>query len=460
MTSIAIVTNGIASTLNSSLALARRLADRGHRVTFLCHVDVGREVEANGFTFVHLTAPREAWASIRAPLERCRERPSLRTALGLLTVPARAWRARRATTRADELVAVLSDLDPELLVIDIEAHVAVLASSRLGIPTVLTTFLFCVTRQPGVPPLDTPLLPADREATDRAWSDNVRSRRRARWRRRLSRRGIVDLVGPVHYSTTSPDALAAVARRSGFDLATRVDEDQWLRPHVYVDLPVLSTNLWELEFDHRPPPNWTYVGPMVDLRRVDVAADESQIARWRAFRDGRAPSRPLVYCSLGSYWTADASFLVRVIDVFRRRSDWDLVVGLGNTIDEAALGPLPDNVLVLSWAPQVEVLGTARAAIIHGGNAGLNECVVQGVPPVVYSTGHLDQNGVAARVAFHGIGVVGASLADHPATIEREIERVLDDPAITGRIRAMQELARHPERLRQAPTLLEAAVGS
>ena len=49
---------------------------------------------------------------------------------------------------------------------------------------------------------------------------------------------------------------------------------------------------------------------------------------------------------------------------------------------------------------------------------------------------HLDQNGVAARVAFHGIGVAGASLADHPlpAMIDAGIVVTLgsDDPPLVG----------------------------
>lgn len=46
---IVYITNGMASTLNSSLELSRRLTDAGHEVIYLSQADVGPRVQAAGY---------------------------------------------------------------------------------------------------------------------------------------------------------------------------------------------------------------------------------------------------------------------------------------------------------------------------------------------------------------------------------------------------------------------------
>jgi UDP:flavonoid glycosyltransferase YjiC (YdhE family) len=58
---------------------------------------------------------------------------------------------------------------------------------------------------------------------------------------------------------------------------------------------------------------------------------------------------------------------------------------------------------------------------------------------VVYSTRYVDQDGCAARVGFHGLGVVGDKDADGPEEIEANIQRALADVEIRSNVRAMQQ---------------------
>lgn len=454
---VALVTNGITSTLHASLELARRLTERGHDVAFFSHADVGRTVEANGFRFVRLRADRDAFDELRADVEAVR-RGSFAARLGaVVRLPVTAWRARARTVRGEELVVQLRTFDPDLLLIDIEAHVAVIVSAGMSVPTALTTFLFAIEQRPGVPPVGSWLRPGNDAEIDAAWDDVRRHNTRARWRRRRSKRVLLDWFGPVSYATTSRDALRSVARRCGFDLRAWTDTDQWLRPHGYRHVPVLTTNLRELEFGDGASSQWHYVGPMVHESRREAVAPHRGDHPWEAVIDRcrSDPGRRLVYCSLGSYWAADTRLLGRVVEVFSRHPEWELVVGLGGRADPAALGPLADNVLALSWAPQVEILASADAAIVHGGSASLNECVVAGVPLLVCSTGHLDQNGVAARVDHHGIGRACDGATVEPDRIESLLADVLSDPGIGERVRNLAELAAREERRMVAVDLLE-----
>ena len=459
MTRVALISNGISSTVHSSLELARRLEERGHPVTFISHADIGETVESNGFSFIRLSADRAASDEIRRRLEQVGV-----GGIGARLVAARrlleaAWRGRRSTADARELVGVLRRLDPDLLLIDIEAHVAIIGSSQLGIPTALTTFLFAIEQRPGVPPIDSWHRPNETAALRADWTRVRSDSRRATRRRRWSRRGLIDLFGPVSYGTTSRDALRSVARRTGFDLNARTDTSQWLRPHGYTGVPVLTTNVRELEFGDGASPDWHYVGPMVHTARHDAAASGTD--DWRALlhRRRQRSHRPLVYCSLGSYWTADVGLLRRVVDAAARRPDWDLVIGLGGRGAPDALGALPENVLAIRWAPQVEVLAEADAAIVHGGNASLNECIAFGVPMLVCSTGHLDQNGIATRVEDAGIGLSHLGQTVESSTIEADLHRLLTEPRFSDEISELRELATSPPRSAHAVDLLEALAG-
>ena len=46
----------MASTLNSSFELSRRLVAAGHEVTFVSHLDLSSDVETAGYRFIQLTA--------------------------------------------------------------------------------------------------------------------------------------------------------------------------------------------------------------------------------------------------------------------------------------------------------------------------------------------------------------------------------------------------------------------
>jgi len=462
VTRVALITNGISSTVHSSLELARRLQARGHDVTLVSHADIAATIESNGFPFIALTADRRAFDELHHAMATIRRGTPRARLAALVRLPITARRTRRTTVEADELLTLIPSLRPDLLVIDIEAHFAIVATSQLGVPTALTTFLFAIEQRRGVPPIDSWSEPGDDAIIRDEWERVHRSSFLAARRRRWSRQGLVDHFGPISYSTTSRDALRAVARRAGFDVSAHTDTTQWLRPHGYSGLPVLTTNLRELEFGDGASEEWHYVGPMVCTDRKDAAIEHEDLQRWHAVRERRRtePGRPLIYCSLGSYWNADIDLLGRIVDVARRRSEWDLVIGLGGRGDPAALGAVPPNVCALRWAPQVEVLAEADAAIVHGGSASLNECVVQGTPMLVCSTGHLDQNGVASRVRVAEIGVACDGQRVDSETIEAHLDRLLGDRSIRAEIERLRDLARQPSRLDLAVDLLEAIASS
>ena len=447
MAHIVYITNGMASTLNSSFELSRRLAAAGHRLSYVSPAPIEAAVAAHGYPFYHVAGDGVYHEQRQAATPPWQGRSVPSPTAGLRWV--RRCRAiRQASAENDEIERLVSGLRPDLLLIDIEMHFAVIATADLGIPTALPVVWFTLFDRSGLPPLHTDLVPdgtsrAQAWAIRAAWWRTRLGARAVEWRRRLRPRGY---LRPIPYHTVRYDDLRAVARARGYPLRQEIDRAQWLRPFGYRRLPILCFNAWEMEFPHDPHPHLHYVGPMVREQRGEPRFDAASRARWSALLRARdrpaARDRPLVYCSLGSFWSADRAFLRRVVEVFERRPEWDLVLGLGGKLSAEALAPVPPNVTLLDWAPQIEVLERADCAITHGGIGTINECVWFGVPMVVYSTKHVDQDGCAARVAYHGLGVAADKDGDTSEQIERNVAAVLTEPAYRNRVAAMREHVR------------------
>jgi len=97
-------------------------------------------------------------------------------------------------------------------------------------------------------------------------------------------------------------------------------------------------------------------------------------------------------------------------------------------IDQNALGVLPENVFAFKKLPQLKVLAYADCSINHGGIHTINECIHYKVPMLIYSGKRSDQNGCAARVAFHQLGIMADKDKDQSAAIQSKIQQVLTDP--------------------------------
>ena len=462
MAHIVFITNGMSSTLNSGFAMSRRLRNAGHRVTFVARQEFGEQVMAQGEAFVGLMQDQRM-----AELMAADPRPSLARPFAIVRWLGHRRRLRRESIESDELTSIVRGLKPDVLLIDIEMHAAVIATSQLGIPTLLTMIFFSIFRCPGLPPLHIAMDPGttrwQRFKIQCAWWQVRIGAFAQRVRQRLSRAGIGDYFRPVSCNTVRIAELRALARHCGFSLRSETDRTQWLRPYTYRHLYVVSYHPWEFELPHDPSPLMHYVGPMINADRVEPPLPIEARRRWQAMKAARArrrlSQRPLIYCSLSSFYVADASFLRRVLRVFSKRRDWDLVLGLGGKVTAADLAPIPDNVLLLDWAPQLEILAHADSFITHGGTTSISEGAWFGVPMVVYSTKQGDHDGNSMRVRYHGLGVVADKDTDGAKQIERNIERTLFDADIRRNVAAMRDLFREYDRSNRAVELVESYIG-
>jgi UDP:flavonoid glycosyltransferase YjiC (YdhE family) len=90
--------------------------------------------------------------------------------------------------------------------------------------------------------------------------------------------------------------------------------------------------------------------------------------------------------------------------------------------------------------PQLDVLRHADVAVVHGGANTVDECVLAGVPMLIYCGYETDMAGNTARVEHHGLGIAGDRRRDDPATIGGRVGRLLDEPHFTDNMRRFQRI--------------------
>jgi len=427
---IAIIAGPIRSKLIISNELAARLRAAGHGVSLIA--PPGDAVDAAGLD------------CLRSPLRL--ELPPA----GASAAKDRASRVARCAAavdaaRVDEFRDLLGGLAPDLVLVDIEEHAHVIAAVTGGLRVALLNIFFNLWKQPGVPPVHLPITPGVGLAGSRSGIELAWARYRL-WRWRALRRARRHGAG---YEAQ----LEAFAARLGFPLGREVDYFQGLLPFIYRHLPMVNTNLLEFDLPHAPRPDCYYVGPMTSSDRAGFAFAQSErhaaatIDRVAAEARQASPPRKVIYCAFGAYfWGDDHEFWQRVVRAVTPHPEWTVILGLGGRVDPATLGALPGHVHALAWAPQMHALSRADCAVVHGGMTSVYECLQHEVPILSYPYREIfDQAGTAARVRYHGLGLVGDRRRDTPEVIAARIGQVLANDARRPALAAMR---RHIDRAR------------
>lgn len=132
---------------------------------------------------------------------------------------------------------------------------------------------------------------------------------------------------------------------------------------------------------------YTFVGP--SIRRLSHPVEK--------------PDKRTVYISLGTVNTQNTAFFQNCISAFRN-SGRNVVISVGNRIDIAALGTVPENIQIERTVNQIEVLQQAELFITHCGMNSVNEALYYQVPLILFPQTS-EQRGVANRVSQLGAGL-------------------------------------------------------
>jgi MGT family glycosyltransferase len=406
--------------LMPTFKLARRLAARGHEVVYLGLADGEPFVRAQGFELVPILAdlfPRGTLATLRE-LARSSSGRHAGDAAGIMaaalsvgagSVYARTWQG--LICAGEELDAAIRAVRPDLFVLtSFYAPHALVLRNRYGTPSVLLT----------------PLL---RNFPKGEYAVKIRGMLKEGGE---ATRRFVALMQQRNPALKTADLAARL-------LAQVLKTRELILCPAALELPGRR---------HDGEPEVHYVEPTVDLeRRGDDAFPWERLD----------PERRLLYVSLGSQsFQAGrervAAFLAAVVAAFYSRPDWQLVLSTGGLFDPAEL-PQPPGGIVAPWVPQLAVLDRAAAVITHGGLGTVKECIVRGVPMVLFPFTN-DQPDNALRIVHHRLGAAGdlrrASAADIVSLVEEATR-----PEVRRSLAAMQRLFLAAEEEGAAVRLIE-----
>ena len=127
-----------------------------------------------------------------------------------------------------------------------------------------------------------------------------------------------------------------------------------------------------------------------------------QDGTWQPPQDGR----PLLFTSLGSLFNNWPEFYQMLFPIVREL-DLHVLCAIGRALTPEDIGPTPDNVTLIPFAPQLRVLSHADYFITHAGTGSAMEALYYGVPCVCIP--QMDEQMLTARQMVR-LGVASTSM--------------------------------------------------
>lgn len=396
--------------INPFGALGRELIRRGHRVTLFHIPDLEQRARAQQIEFIAIGQADHPAGSL----------PQSLTALGKLEGLAALRFTIQAVRKTTEMMCrdapqAIVDAGVNLLLVDQTEPAGGTIAEHLGLPFVTICNALALNRDPNVPP------PFSN------WSYNASLW--ARVRNALGYAAGDRFTGPIR------DVVASYRKK-------------WrLPPHrgpedSFSQLAQISQQPRAFDFPRRGlPANFQYAGP---FRGSSVDTP---------FPWDRLNGQPLIYASLGTLQNSKE----RIFQCFAEACSGlpaQLVITHGGGLDDRAVAALPGQPLVVSYAPQLEVLSRARLTLTHAGLNTVLDSLTHGVPlvavPITY-----EQPAIAERIRWTGTGEVLPLKKLNAPALRQAIVRVLDTPGYADRAHAVAQSIREGGGARGAADSIE-----
>ncbi len=328
-----------------------------------------------------------------------------------------------------ERIKKIVALRPNLVVVDsmLPLYRAVLYSAY-GIDVIMLQTMMSTTQAPTVPPLHSRLVPR--------YSQLYLKLAQLSWHKYYFKRHLRKYWWKLIYFGSDPRTLSTKIIKKCEISKDQVDQ----RRVINMGLKGLyEVNLAPRELDFsRTYRNYEVpTGHAVDIDRVEPSLDsetESLINN---------QSKPLIYCSLGTISTIHngrSIYLLRKIIKAVAHQPWQVLLSTGSGIDVKKLGDIPSNIQIYSTLPQLKILRRADLMITHGGLNSVVECILFEVPMIVCPLNNMwDQNGNAARVAYHEIGIQNNLHQQSAKTLTRKVGQVLQSNMFRRNIAQMRK---------------------
>jgi zeaxanthin glucosyltransferase len=381
--------------VNPFSALARKLALRGHEIVFFTAPDFAEQVRQRGFAvevYGGGMCPEGTFGEAVVAQSSLDGMEAIRANLDILKLQAEALFA--------EAPSLIEKAGLELWIVDQLDYAAstLAAKMRASFVTVIVTLMR--NAESGVPGF-----------SGEPYSDDPATRERdQRYNEELlkSTEAFRDFIGAYRRS----------AGMGGFSYES-----------IWSDLAQITQQPAEFEFPRQGLPGcFHFTGPF-----VHPAARPETPFPWH-----RLSEKPLVYVSFGTVQNLHLHLVETVAEALAGM-DVQVVISAGGSDWSEFKRRLPGDPIVVSYAPQLEILDKATLMVTHAGMNSTLECLSAGVPMVAIPIAY-DQAGVSARIEWTGTGVRIPARECETVRLRKAVETVLSQESYRNSARRFQRI--------------------
>ncbi len=341
--------------LNTMFPLGRELQRRGHTVTIISTPGAQSKAIEAGFNF-RVIGEKEY---------SCMTKSKVLTGIAALRQTF-DWVKQKTELGLRDIPPVVKELGIEALLVDLSIFEGGTIADSLNLPFITICCMLPFYQHDTLPPIPT------------TWQYNPT------WWARLRNRAAYSLFNRI----SQPVWKVLSEYRQKLNLPAYSNTNDLFSKNA-----IITRHFLEFEFPcPYLPPHFYFTGPFHEStgrQKVDFPFEKLN-------------GKPLIYASMGTLQNR-LEYVFQYIAEACASLDVQLVISLGGGLNPEALPNLPGNPLVVKYAPQLELLQKAALNITHAGLNTTLESLSYGVPMIAIPVTD-DQPGVAARIAWTGVG--------------------------------------------------------
>lgn len=186
-----------------------------------------------------------------------------------------------------------------------------------------------------------------------------------------------------------------------------------------------------------------YVGFQIDYERSEAGSEAYTVARTKILQK-KTTGKKVVYCAFGTVPIDDAqTFLLFINNLITALADSNVVLLLATSLDVSDVQNVHNDIYILNYVPQLDVLRYADVFITHGGLNSIKEAIDQAVPMLVYpGESVMDPPGNSTRVVYHELGLRGNMKTDTVEDIYTKINQLLTDQRFKNNVETLKQINR------------------